>query len=178
LTRAGALRSVPRVSDVDGAPSAAELVAVLDDGDALARVIARLPSIDALVPLLVSTVPEATLTVGPFGHFEPREALALGRPGLWLATALVQKLVPRIRTVPSPDHERWDAVIELYRERPEAPWMVGALLATMRADQERLGSRTLLGVTRRFGMVGWDVLERATVGAPLEELVRRRRPAP
>jgi hypothetical protein len=154
--------------------SGPEVLAALDDPVALKDAIARLPSIRALIPLLVSAAPAgASLPVPPLGHFEPRDALRLGRAGLWLATDLLREKLPRIRSVPSPEHERWDTLVELNRERPEAVWLVGALLAEMAEGQERLASRTLLGIERRFGEAGWEAIELAVIGAPAEGVVRK-----
>ncbi len=165
----------PRLSE---ASSKDEILASLDDAGALERAIRSLPSVSALLPILVGAVPSgATLFVPPRGLFDVAAARRLGRAGLWLATDAVRARLPSITTVPSAIHERWDTLVELERERPEAPWLVGVLVASMSAAQESLASRTLLGVERRFGARGWSALALATVGAPMEELVRRRAPA-
>lgn len=141
-----------------------------------------LPSLDRLLPSLLDTVgadlrvaAEACFPRGAHRYFEVRRVYALGRPGLWLATEHLLGRLPTIRGAPEPTHERWDALMEIHRALPEAPWLLAQLLASLREGQEAVARRALLGVDRRFGPRGRRAIERALgEGAELADYVRRR----
>ena len=86
------------------------------------------------------------------------ETLTRGRPGLWVATGWLASRLGPIRVAPHPIHERWDALLELHRELPEAAWMVAALFQALGPNQDALARRIALGVRRRFGERGVEVV--------------------
>lgn len=156
----------------DRPPDTVSVLDALDDPVALGRAIRALPSIGALLPILTSAVPPGVrLEASAHGDIAPRHAVRLGRVGLWLASQVLCDRLPSLRTAPSALHERWDAVVEMERARPEAPWLVGAVLAEMSDVQERLARRTLIGVERRFGRLGWEAIEWAVRGRAVEHVV-------
>lgn len=92
----------------------------------------------------------------------------LGRAGLWLATEDMLAHLPSLKISPHPRHERWDALVEIEKARPEAAWLVAAVIAAMSARQTQLCDRALLGVRRRFGERGERVLAHVMRGRPLQ----------
>lgn len=118
---------------------------------------------------------EAAPLLPPPGRSRALEVQALvrlGPPGLWLATEWARTAIAgRERSAPTPPHEQWDALIEVHKARVEAPWMIAALFAALDAKQESLGRRVLIGVERRFGQRGYDILRHAAGDAPLAALL-------
>lgn len=159
------------------------LLAALEGGDP-ARfddAVRALPSPSALLPLLLEQVSAAQreavapLLPDPTRRIAPLDVPALaklGAPGFWCATEWALDAIPhRILDAPAPAHERWDALVEIHRERLEAPWLVAELVRALDANQERLGRRAVLGVVRRFGARGRALVLSRVEGAPLEEII-------
>ncbi|HJL14461.1 MAG TPA: hypothetical protein RMH99_02325 [Sandaracinaceae bacterium LLY-WYZ-13_1] len=152
-----------------GAP--ARLAGALDRGpEAFDEVARPLATRGRLVETLVALAPPEARARGDEVLRAPRPgalpvfdvgAIAkLGRPGLWLATAWALEVIPgRVRGAPSPPFERWDALIEIHRARPEAAWLSLELFVALTARQEALGRRALLGLRRRFGDRGVAIAE-------------------
>lgn len=109
---------------------------------------------------------------GRLRTLEVQALVRLGPPGLWLATEwALTTIAGRERHAPCPPHEQWDALVEVHKARVEAPWMIAALFAALDAKQESLGRRVLIGIERRFGARGYDILRHAARDAPLAELI-------
>jgi len=139
-------------------------------GELLDRLLADLPleraaELEGLVP-----APDGRLEVGPLAK--------AGRPALWVATKWVLGAVPGgAPKAPVAQHEQWDALVEANKERPEAAWLVAELFARLEATQESVGRRILIGVGRRFGDRGWEILRERAAEAPLRGLLAQSSPS-
>ena len=133
-------------------------------GQLLDRLIAELPieksaELEGLVP-----APDGRLEVGPLAKG--------GRPAFWIATKWVLGAVPGgAPKAPVPQHEQWDALVEVNKEQPEAAWFVAELYARLEQTQASVGRRILVGVERRFGERGWEIFHERAAGAPLAGLL-------
>ena len=160
-----------------------ELLAALESGDR-ARfddAVRALPSPSALLPLLLAQVsaderaaaerllPDPTQRVSALDV----PALAkLGVAGFWCATEWAFAAIPRrVRDAPAPAHERWDALVEIHKERLEAPWLVAELLRRLDDGQIGLARRAVLGIARRFGARGRELVIARVEGAPLADVI-------
>lgn len=99
---------------------------------------------DAVEALLPARGSGSRLDVGALAR--------LGPEGLWIASEwALETIAGRERRAPSPPHEQWDALVEVHRARPEAPWLPIELLASLSSEQRSLGERIAIGLVRRFG---------------------------
>lgn len=139
-------------------------------GELLDRLLADLSieksaELEGLIP-----APDARLDVGPLAK--------AGRPAFWVATRWMLGSVPGgAPKAPVPQHEQWDALVEVNKAQPEAAWFVAELYARLEPTQESVGRRILVGIERRFGERGWEIVRERAANAPLAGLLPQSSPS-
>jgi len=149
----------------------------LDDQASFDKAARRLAPGGVLAELLQGVPPETAERITQSlpkrgGRLNVGQMSSQGRPGLWFATRWsIDELKRAQRWVPTPAHERWDALLDLHRTEPEAAWLVAEVFASLDGARGALGRRILLGVERRFGARGGAILSHVAASAPLAELL-------